>query len=82
MYTDHSTLKYPVKKPLFGGNICRWIFIFLEYDFKVIVKLKLLNAGPDHLSKIKTGEERTSLEEGFPYGNSFLYMSQTITLLT
>ena len=24
MYTDHSTLKYLVNKPVLGGRICRW----------------------------------------------------------
>jgi len=40
--------------------------LFQEYDFEVIVKLGQLNAGPDHLSCIKTREEPTYLEEGFP----------------
>ena len=31
-----------------------------------------LNAGPDHLSRIETGEEPTSLEEGFPDAQLFV----------
>jgi len=38
MYTDHSTLKYLVNKPVLGGRICRWFLLFQEYDFEVIVK--------------------------------------------
>eukprot|EP00253_Pinus_taeda_P004147 PITA_04147 len=38
----------------------------LEYDFEVIVKSGLLNAGLDHLSRIETREEPTNLEEGLP----------------
>ncbi len=63
MYTNHSSLKYLVNKPVLGGYICRWSLLFQEYDFEVIVKLGLLNAGPDHLSRIKTGDEPTILEE-------------------
>lgn len=37
MYTDHSTLKYLVNKPVFGERICRWLLLFQEYDFKVVV---------------------------------------------
>jgi len=66
MYTDHSTSKYLVNKPVLGGHICRWILLFQEYDFEVIVKPGHLNVGPNHLSRIETGEEPTNLEEGLP----------------
>lgn len=64
MYIDHSTLKYLVNKPRLGGHICRWLLLFQEYDFEVVVKPRHLNVGPDHLSWIETGEEPTNLEEG------------------
>ena len=38
MYTDHSMLKYLVNKLVLGGQICRWLFLFQEYDFEVVVK--------------------------------------------
>ena len=66
MYTDNSTLKYLINKSVLGGEICRWLLLFQEYDFEVIVKLGRLNVGPDHLSRIETGEEPTNLEEGLP----------------
>ena len=28
MFTDHSTLKYLVNKPVLGGRICRWLLLF------------------------------------------------------
>eukprot|EP00253_Pinus_taeda_P035331 PITA_35331 len=65
MYTNHSALKYLVNKPMLGGKICRWLLLFQKYEFEVIVKPQRLNAGPDHLSRIKTGEEPNNLEEGF-----------------
>ena len=64
MFTDHSALKYLVNKPVLGGRICRWLILFQEYDFEIIVKLGRLNLGPDHLSRLKSGEEPTSLDEG------------------
>ena len=66
MYTDHFSLKYLVNKSMLGGKICIWLLLFQEYDFEVIVKLGRLNAGPNHLSCIETGEEPTNLEEGLP----------------
>ena len=66
MYTDHSALKYLVNKPMLGGKICRWILLFQEFDFEVVVKLGWLNVRLDHLSRIESGEEPTSLEDNFP----------------
>ena len=56
MFTDHCALKYLVNKPVLGGRICRWLFLFQEYDFEISVKPGRLNAGPDHLSWIDSRE--------------------------
>jgi hypothetical protein len=71
MLTDHSALKYVVNKPVLGGRICRWLLLFQEFDFEVIVKPGELNAGPDHLSRITNGEEPTNLEDKFPNAQLF-----------
>jgi hypothetical protein len=65
MFIDHSALKYLVNKPVLGGRICRWLLLFQEVDFEVIVKPGKLNAGPDHLSRVTNGEEPTNLEDNF-----------------
>ena len=51
---------------MLGGRICRWLLLFQEYDFELIVKPRCLNVGPDHLSSIENGDEPVILEEGFP----------------
>jgi hypothetical protein len=56
IFTDHSSLKYLVNKPLLGGRICRWLLLFQEFDFELIVKPGNLNAGLDHMSRITNGE--------------------------
>jgi hypothetical protein len=71
MFTNHSTLKYLVNNPVLGGRICRWLILFQEFEFEVIVKPGKLNAGPDHLSRITNGEEPTNLEEKFPDAQLF-----------
>jgi hypothetical protein len=63
MFTDHSALQYLVKKLVLGGIICRWILLFQEYDFEIIVKPGRMNKGHDHLSRLEHGEEPTSLED-------------------
>ena len=54
MFTDHSMLKYLVNKHVLGGNICRLLLLFQEFDFEIIINLGRLNAGPNHLSRIET----------------------------
>ena len=66
MFTDHSALKYLVNKPVLGGKICKWLILFQEYDFEVIVKPGILNARPDHLSRLASGEDPISLEDCLP----------------
>jgi hypothetical protein len=52
MFTDHSALRYMVNKLVFGGIIFRCLLLFQKFDFEIVVKPRILNAGPDHLSKI------------------------------
>jgi hypothetical protein len=37
-FTDHSALKYLVNKPVLEGRIYRWLLIFQEFSYEVIVK--------------------------------------------
>ena len=53
MFTDHSALKYLVNKLVLEGKIYRWLLLFQEYDFEIIVKTRRLNAGLDHLSRLE-----------------------------
>ena len=72
IYTDHYPLKYLFNKPMLEGNICRWILLFQEFDFEIIVKPSRLNLGPDHLSRIESGEEPTSMEDDLPDAQLFV----------
>jgi hypothetical protein len=67
MFIDHSALKYLVKKSVLAGRICRWLLLFQEYDFEIVVKPGRMNKGHDHLSRLEHGEEPTSLEDTLPY---------------
>jgi hypothetical protein len=72
MFTDHSSLRYLVNKPMLGGRIWRWILLFQEFDFEVVVNLGRLNVGPNHLSGINNGEEPSNLEDKFPDAQLYL----------
>ena len=64
MITDHSALNYLVNKPMLGGRMCRWLLLFQEFDFEIIVKSCCLNVCPNHLSRIEIGGEPTNIDEG------------------
>jgi hypothetical protein len=53
-FMDHLVLKYLVNNPVLVGSICRWLLLFQEFDFKVIVKLENMNVGQNQFSRIQT----------------------------
>lgn len=62
-FTDHSSLKYLVNKPFLEGRICRWLLLFQEFDFEVVVKAIKLNVWPDHLSRLEYGESGVYVDD-------------------
>ena len=70
-YTDHQALKYLVNKPLHHGRICQWLFLFQEFEFKIVFRPVKLNVELDHLSRIDTGEEPTGVEDDLPDAQLF-----------
>jgi hypothetical protein len=40
MFTDHSTLKYLVNKPVLGGRICRWLCYFRNMILRLWIRQK------------------------------------------
>lgn len=71
MFTDHSTLKYLLNKPMMWGRIYRWFLLFQEYDFDIIVKPEKLNVGTNHLSWLEYGDQDGSLDGSLPYAQLF-----------
>ena len=60
-----------MNKPLQHGRICRWLLIFQEFEFEVVVRPGKLNVGPDHLSRIDIGEEPIGVEDNLPNAHLF-----------
>jgi hypothetical protein len=72
MITNHCALIYLVNKIVLGGRISRWLLLFQDFYFEVVMKPGRLNARPDHLSRIINGEEPSNLEETFSDTKLFL----------
>lgn len=62
-FIDHSTLKYLVKNLVLEGRICRWLLLFQEFTFEVIIKLGRLNVGLNNLSRLESRESGGSLDD-------------------
>jgi hypothetical protein len=60
-----------VSKPVQEGRICRWLFLFQESDFDVIVKPGKTNVRLDHLSKIEIRGFVVSLDDQLPNSELF-----------
>jgi hypothetical protein len=64
-------LKYLVNKPVHQGNICRWLLLFQEFEFDVIIRPGKKNVRPDHLSRLETGEDLTGIDDDLPDAHLF-----------
>lgn len=62
-FTNHSTLKYLVNKQVLEGRICRWLLLFQEFMFEVVVKPGRVNIYPDHLSCLETMENDGAIDD-------------------
>jgi len=56
LFIDHSSLKYIVNKHVLEGRICRWLLLFYEFSFEVIVIPDKLNVGQYHFSRLESEE--------------------------
>lgn len=53
MFTDHSTIKYIMNKPIVNGRIIRWLLLVQDFNVTIIEKLGKANVVEDFLSQIK-----------------------------
>lgn len=52
-YVDHNALKYLINKPDLSERLARWILLFQEFNFIIVVKLDKSHANVDHLSQLE-----------------------------
>jgi hypothetical protein len=64
-------LKYLVNKPVLEGRICRWLLLFQEFPFEVVIKPRRCNVGPNHLSRLESGESGGAVDDQLPDAKLF-----------
>lgn len=62
-FTNHSASRYLVNKSILEGRIYRWLLLFQDFTYEVIIKLGQLNVGPNHISRLELGESGGSLDD-------------------
>ena len=65
-HTDHDFLKYLVNKPDLLGRIARWILLFQEFNYEVMVKPGKANQNADYLSRMRGEEAIQDIQAEFP----------------
>ena len=55
-HMDHDSLKYLINKSDVSGRIARWIMLFQEFNYEVMVKPKKADSNADFLSR-QRGQE-------------------------
>jgi len=70
-FTDHQALKYLGNKLVHQWKLCRWILLFQEFKFEVIVQPWKKIIKLDHLSWLETWEYTIGIEDDFPDAKLF-----------
>ena len=52
-------------------KICRWLLLFQEFKFEVVVQSSKANIGLDHLSRMESDEESTRIDDDLPDAHLF-----------
>ncbi|GJU68741.1 reverse transcriptase domain-containing protein [Tanacetum coccineum] len=70
VYTDHSALKYLLRKQDAKPRLLRWVLLLQEFDITIRDKKRSENLAADHLSRLKNPHkdvlENKDINENFP----------------
>jgi hypothetical protein len=70
-FTNHYALKYLVNKSVLEGRIHRWLLLFQDFSFEVIIKPRRCNVGLDHLSRLESRESGGVAYDHLPSADMF-----------
>ena len=77
VFSDHSTLKYLLKKKEAKPRLIRWILLLHEFDLEIRDKKGCENVVADHLSRISSNEKGV-INDTFPDENLFFIQKNEI----
>jgi hypothetical protein len=64
VHTDHSAIKYLMKKPITNARVTRWLLLLQEFDITIVDRLGKENVVVDFLSRLKPDDD-TLVDDSF-----------------
>eukprot|EP00253_Pinus_taeda_P002632 PITA_02632 len=77
VHTDHSTIRYLMKKPVTNGRVTRWLLLLQEFNITVLDRPGKQNTVADFFSRIQNTNEDSPVEDKFP--DKYLFAVTTKT---
>lgn len=66
VHTDHSTIRYLMKKPITNGRITRWLLLWQEFNITILDRPCKENQVADYFSRLQNLGEVVQVEGSFP----------------
>jgi hypothetical protein len=71
IHTDHSSIRYLMKKPITNGRITKWLLLLQEFNITIVDKPSKENQVADFLFRLDNKGENILIDESFPDENLF-----------
>jgi len=71
IHTDHSTIRFLMKKPITNGRITKWLLLLQEFNITIVYKPSKENQVADFLFRLDNKGENILIDEIFPDENLF-----------
>ena len=65
MHTDHSAIKYLMKKPITNARVTIWLLLLQEFDITIIDRPGKENVVADFLSSFTNSDDNLPIEDSF-----------------
>jgi hypothetical protein len=72
--TNHSAIRYLMKKSITNGRVSRWIFLLQEFNISILDRLRRENLVTNFLSRIHNDEQTILVDDEFTNEHFFLYL--------